>query len=663
MLNWLKGKKWLVANALLVGVLVSILGIQVIDKNDILDRSVKIGVGNEKVITLGHIAYAAGSVDYTYDGVADDVQFQAALNALPATGGRLVDVSAVQKNFAATVTRAIPNVTITGTGAGSYFVRDGVTPLFTAGGNGWGFYDFRTDAGSINVGATTNWMWTRVTVAATYYAYRSPYGQSVFNDATVVSLTDSGLTSGRIPIAGTGGLLSDSGNLRFDTGTNTLTTITANATTINAPTGRSATFTVASVNATATVKAQSDYVCDGTADDVQINAAIAALPVGGGTVQLTDGTFYLTAPITSAKTALHLKGNGFSGITVLYLVSGSNCNMFGAPDTVARILEISGIEFNGNKAGNASGNGISIDYYNGAFLHDLLIHDCKENGIYSSIFPSGFNGHKIYCISNGVNGIYILGQGNIWTDMFLLSNGDAGIRIQAGGDYNIEALVESNVGYGAVFVDGGDESKIKIWASDNGQGSLLVSTKHSIIELYSRRCGVNRDHVYLYDAAWCTITVNISPNAESAGSNAFGYSFNPINNTIRGIIDVPGFLFYNRGGGGLSLANTLVEASYVQADSGIYGNGNPAAFPTIRGNTGFVTENTGAGTILTGTTSTVVTHGLSVLPVAGQIWVTPTSLMGSASYLFVDTYTSANFTVNSDVDPATANITFAWGKN
>jgi len=43
-------------------------------------------------------------------------------------------------------------------------------------------------------------------------------------------------------------------------------------------TGRAATSFVAASNASDKSKAQADYVCDGTADDVQIQAAIAALP-------------------------------------------------------------------------------------------------------------------------------------------------------------------------------------------------------------------------------------------------------------------------------------------------------------------------------------------------------------------------------------------------
>lgn len=40
-----------------------------------------------------------------------------------------------------------------------------------------------------------------------------------------------------------------------------------------------------------------DYLCDGTADQAEINAAIAALPSTGGEIVLLDGTYNTTAAI------------------------------------------------------------------------------------------------------------------------------------------------------------------------------------------------------------------------------------------------------------------------------------------------------------------------------------------------------------------------------
>jgi hypothetical protein len=63
-----------------------------------------------------------------------------------------------------------------------------------------------------------------------------------------------------------------------------------------------ATLTVAANNASTRDKAKADYLCDGTADDVEINAALQAVKASGGKVQLSAGTFNLAAP-------LYLEGN------------------------------------------------------------------------------------------------------------------------------------------------------------------------------------------------------------------------------------------------------------------------------------------------------------------------------------------------------------------
>jgi hypothetical protein len=56
---------------------------------------------------------------------------------------------------------------------------------------------------------------------------------------------------------------------------------------------------VAAADAPASVRARAQYVCDGTADNVQIQAAIdAAKADGGGIVQLSVGTFHLADTIT-----------------------------------------------------------------------------------------------------------------------------------------------------------------------------------------------------------------------------------------------------------------------------------------------------------------------------------------------------------------------------
>jgi len=70
-----------------------------------------------------------------------------------------------------------------------------------------------------------------------------------------------------------------------------------------------ATITVAASDSTSTAKAQADYVCDGSNDQAEIQNAINALPTGGGTIRLTEGTFNCAGSILP-KAHTTLSGQG-----------------------------------------------------------------------------------------------------------------------------------------------------------------------------------------------------------------------------------------------------------------------------------------------------------------------------------------------------------------
>ncbi|MCL0078410.1 right-handed parallel beta-helix repeat-containing protein [Dehalococcoidia bacterium] len=193
------------------------------------------------VFTIGHIAHAPAA-DFVADGVDDHIQFQQALDALPTGGGKLI-VLAGTYNFGAAVGRAIDNVTIQGIGQATVINRDGINPVFTAGAqSNWVFRDFKTDAGGIELTAAKNYTLQNVTIGASYIAFR----------------TDAAAEAWDIPI------------------------------------GRTATIVVAAHNSSPQSKAQADFVADGVDDQVEIQAAIDALPAGGGKVVLMEGTFIIT---------------------------------------------------------------------------------------------------------------------------------------------------------------------------------------------------------------------------------------------------------------------------------------------------------------------------------------------------------------------------------
>ncbi len=97
------------------------------------------------VILIG-TAEASETVDYLCDGADDHVQFQAALDALPAGGGEIRFLAGVYV-FGATPARAINNVKVEGIGKASTVTYNGVSPVFSAGAqDGWAFEWPRTQA-------------------------------------------------------------------------------------------------------------------------------------------------------------------------------------------------------------------------------------------------------------------------------------------------------------------------------------------------------------------------------------------------------------------------------------------------------------------------------------------------------------------------------------
>lgn len=109
--------------------------------------------------------------DYICDGVADDVELQQALNALPAIGGEVL-VYAGDYHLTATVTRAINNIHISGIGNSTYF--SGAAPNFSAAAlTGWTFSNFRTDAGWIGLAGSVNYAIINCNENGTLHSYLS----------------------------------------------------------------------------------------------------------------------------------------------------------------------------------------------------------------------------------------------------------------------------------------------------------------------------------------------------------------------------------------------------------------------------------------------------------------------------------------------------------
>jgi len=116
---------------------------------------------------------------------------------------------------------------------------------------------------------------------------------------------------------------------------------------------------------------RADYVCDGTSDQVEIQAAIDALPAVGGVVVLTEGNYNITAAIEVSDDCVGLIGSGHStcinpsaacDYAIKINPTGDASNKLESNHIEAMRLALTGTV-----------GGIDINYINEAYFRDLKI--------------------------------------------------------------------------------------------------------------------------------------------------------------------------------------------------------------------------------------------------------------------------------------------------
>ena len=138
--------------------------------------------------------------------------------------------------------------------------------------------------------------------------------------------------------------------------------------------------------------ADCDYLCDGTADQVEINAAIQALPSTGGDVVILDGTYNIAATIAMNKANVKLSGNGAA--TVLKRMWNSSTY-----EGVINITATNGgccvenLQIDGNNATYTSNFSRGI-YLSNSDNNTITGNTCNNNSYYG-IYLSNSNNNTI----------------------------------------------------------------------------------------------------------------------------------------------------------------------------------------------------------------------------------------------------------------------------
>lgn len=287
---------------------------------------------------------------------------------------------------------------------------------------------------------------------------------------------------------------------------------------------RVSTLLVAASDALDRTRAQADYICDGVADEVQINLALNALPAAEGRVMLSEGTFTLAAPIVIPGHNITLEGNGWStfidgdglattehgivisGFSYVHIKNlriqtedggGKVCHCIFIEDganefVIDRVCifesDSDGIHIEGTSINKgwiqdcyiegADDNGIFVDMDAGDIIQNLVImknviHSCGVDGIH--FWNTG--GPEETCIIEGNNIASCVGCGMyIWNGMYftisdniLDTNGAYGLRLRE--------LLYSNIEDNVIYRS--DLSSVMLETSPNNivEGNFCIDSQ------------------------------------------------------------------------------------------------------------------------------------------------------------------------------------------
>jgi hypothetical protein len=389
-------------------------------------------------------------------------------------------------------------------------------------------------------------------------------------------------------------------------------------------------ITVAAFNATAKEKTQADYTCTGESDQIQINAAIKDVSSVGGTVQLSEGDFTISAPIIMAS-GVKLVGSGGGNATVIKLADNSNCDMVWYKETVstARFMYIGYMSLGGNKTNQSAGHGINFDGTSQTVwdfeIERVFTTQCYGDGMHFNKIWGGHihNNNSEY---NGGCGYYVRG-----TQAHLASN------------YS---------------------------ASNDGDGYYIESTRNHIVDCQDE---ASLNGLEYYSTDYCSFDSLILKDPQSKGITGSSAFYSTFTNSYTGTKWTKGFYIHGSNnlliqGFSVNDCTTGIDETATTFNNQFYNNNIDTTDVTtpvtlagtntkIRGNIGYVTENSGTATIRAGTNSIIVAHGLVSTPTMVLVTMISNPSVAVSTYITNENTTDFSINISGNVSNDTS---FYW---
>jgi hypothetical protein len=412
-------------------------------------------------------------------------------------------------------------------------------------------------------------------------------------------------------------------------------------------------------------------VFDGTADDsAALQLAINAAQSTGKPLLLPAGTAVIGTTLT-VSSPLTIRGCGRQA-SILQSKNGLNNYVItfngGAPGVGIVGAHLSDFRIAGNMANQTAGGGILANGAVHCSFERMHFTNCYDWGLKLGPITGGAFGHHnkvISCLfdnattSNGFGGgAHMTSTDENWfiaSDFEFLGGssnpvGSAPVALldQAG----LQHIVSCNFVGGAhnciaIRVQNAKATRITSCTFDGtgGAGVFIAATKCVIADNMFTGPGdqgtVAASGIHLEFNTHNNVVVG---NSLETSANA---------NKCRSLIREE-----STGGSGqnLILGNSLVQnAAPTVALLESAGTGT-----IVRDNIGWLTEASGTATVANGSTTVVVTHGLSITPTLRDISITPTNSLGNATKFWISTLTATQFTINVNADPGVTTATFAW---
>jgi len=271
---------------------------------------------------------------------------------------------------------------------------------------------------------------------------------------------------------------------------------------VDAEAGGGVALTVAANDTVAALKSGADYVCDGTNDHVEIQAALDALPATGGEVRLLDGTYNCQVAITLDSNQT-LRGCGINTILTTATASLVFLSAVGGSGTEKTGITISDLQIDG---ATVSSVGISFSYVdysvvyntyirrNNAGYHDgirmvnsdfnRIVNNTLQDNDYEGLDVNTSNNNTLSqnIIQNCFKGIYLDGGNNTISLNVIEGSDDTGIDIRGNDENPANNTISGNVlqnNYYGIYVDADNNNVSNNTVQSSTDIGIEIDGKHN----------------------------------------------------------------------------------------------------------------------------------------------------------------------------------------